>query len=200
VIIGDVRGKGLDAVLLARHVLSAFRRSAVAVPALEHVAGEVGRAIAPHLGAEDFVTAALAQITPAGQLTIVNCGHHPPLLRHCGDLQPLTDGNAALPLGLEDDFTAFTASWSPGDRLLLYTDGLVESRDAHGHFLPEGAIEAALLASGCDQALDTLMRAVDKHTGGHAHDDMALLLLEHGVPSRSSANGRLAAVPAAAAP
>ena len=50
VIIGDVRGNGLDAVLLARHVLSAFRRSAVALPAMEHVAGEVGRAIEPHLG------------------------------------------------------------------------------------------------------------------------------------------------------
>ena len=49
VIIGDVRGRGLDAILLARHVLSAFRRSAVAVPALEHVAGEVSRAIRPHL-------------------------------------------------------------------------------------------------------------------------------------------------------
>src|SRR6266567_3427332 len=200
VIIGDVRGKGLGAVLLARQVLSAFRRSAVARPAMEHVAGQVGRAIAPHLGTEDFVTAALAQITPAGELTIVNCGHHPPLLRHRGDLQPLTDGKAALPLGLEDDFTAFTATWSPGDRLLLYTDGLVESRDARGHFLPEDAIKTALLASGCDQAPDTLMRAVDKHTGGHAHDDMALLLLEHGVPTRSSANGHLAAVPAAAAP
>ena len=137
-----------SAVLLARHVLSAFRRSAVAMPAMEHVAGEVGRAIAPHLGAEDFVTAALAQITPGGELTIVNCGHHPPLLRHRGDLQPLTDGKAALPLGLEDDFTAFTATWSPGDRLLLYTDGLVESRDAHGHFLPEDAIKTALLAPG----------------------------------------------------
>ncbi len=200
VIIGDVRGKGLDAVLLARQVLSAFRRSAVAVPAMEHVAGEVGRAIKPHLGAEDFVTAALAQITPTGKLTIVNCGHHPPLLCCHGDLRPLTDGKAALPLGLEDDSTAFTVTWSPGDRLLLYTDGLVESRDAHGRFLPEDAIEAALLASDCDQALDTLMRAVDKHTGGHAHDDMALLLLEHEGPPRSSANGRSAAIPAAAAP
>jgi serine phosphatase RsbU (regulator of sigma subunit) len=85
VIIGDVRGKGLDAVLLARHVLSAFRRSAVAVPALARVAGEVGRAIAPHLGQEDSVTAALAQITATGELTVVNCGHHPPLLRHRGD-------------------------------------------------------------------------------------------------------------------
>ena len=170
------------------------------MPALEHVAGEVGRAIGPHLGQEDFVTAALAQITTTGKLTIVNCGHHPPLLRHRGDLRPLTDGKPAPPLGLADDFTAFTATWSPGDRLLLYTDGLVESRDARGHFLPEHAIATALLAPDCDQALGTLMRAVDRHTGGHAHDDMALLLLENGASVRISANGHIAAVPAAAAP
>ena len=78
--------------MLARHVLSAFRRSAVALDAMEHVAGEVGRAIAPHLGAEDFVTAALrTEFTTTGKLTIVNCGHHPPLLRHGEDLRPLTD-------------------------------------------------------------------------------------------------------------
>ena len=158
-VIGDVCGNGLDAILLARHVLSAFRRSGFATPAMEHVAGEVSRAILPHLGEEDFVTAILAQITPRGELTIVNCGHHPPLLRHGGDLQPLTGGTAALPLGLEDDFTAFTASWSPGDRLLLYTDGLVESRDQHGDFLPEDIIATALVAADCEQALDTLMTA-----------------------------------------
>jgi len=78
VIIGDVRGKGLDAILLARHVLSAFRRSAVAMPALDQVAGEVSRLIRPHLGNEDFVTAALVQLASGGELTIVNCGHHPP--------------------------------------------------------------------------------------------------------------------------
>jgi sigma-B regulation protein RsbU (phosphoserine phosphatase) len=196
VIIGDVRGNGLDAVPHAGQVLSAFRRSAVAMPTMEQVAGEVGRAIAPHLGEEDFVTAALAQITPTGELTIVNCGHHPPLLRHGDNLQPLTDGKAALPLGLEDNFTASSSTWSPGDRLLLYTDGLVESRDEHGDFLPADAIATALLASDCDQALDTLIRAVDRHTGGHAHDDMALLLLEHGASPRSGANGH----PAAAKP
>ena len=97
------------------------------MPALEQVAGEVSRAIRPHLDEEDFVTAALAQITPAGELTVVNCGHHPPPLCHRGKLRPLSGGPTALPIGLDDDFTGFTASWSPGDRLLLYTDGLVEA-------------------------------------------------------------------------
>ena len=180
VIIGDVRGKGLGAILLAGQVLSAFRRSAVAVPALEHVAGEVSRAIWPYLGEEDFVTAVLVQIAPGGELTVVNCGHHPPLLHHGGGLRTLTGSTAAPPLGLEDDFTAVTASWLPGDRLLLDTDGLVESRNQHGDFLPEDHIATALLAADCDQALDALLAAVHRHTGGHGHDDMALLLLEYG--------------------
>ena len=179
VIIGDVRGKGLGAILLAGQVLSAFRRSAVAVPALERVAGEVSRAIWPYLGEEDFVTAVLVQIAPGGELTVVNCGHHPPLLQHGGGVRPLT-GTTALPLGLEDEFTAFTTSWRCGDRLLLYTDGLVESRNQHGDFLPEDHIATALLAADCDQALDALLAAVHRHTGGHGHDDMALLLLEYG--------------------
>ena len=191
VIIGDVRGNGLATIVLARHVLSAFRRSAVAVPALEHVAGEVSKAIKPRLGEEDFVTAVLAQIAPSGELTVVNCGHHPPLLHHGGGLQPLTGTTAALPLGLEDDFTAFTARWLPGDRLLFYTDGLVESRNHHGDFLPEDQIATALLAADCDRALDTLMTAVCRHTRGHSHDDMALLLLEYGAYPRSSANEHL---------
>jgi len=194
-IIGDVRGSGLDAIRLAGQVLSAFRRTAVATPTMEQVAGEVGQAIGPHLGDEDFVTAALAQIAPTGGLTIVNCGHPPPLLRHRGNLQPLTDGKPGMPLGLDDDYTAFTASWSPGDRLLLYTDGLVESRDAHGDFLPQHQIATALAAPDCDQALDTLMTAAHRHTSGHAHDDIALLLLEHGGSARSSANGNPPAVP-----
>ena len=121
---------------------------------------------------------------------MVYCGHHPPLLRHDSGLQPLTGQTAALPLGLDDDFTTFTASWRPGDRLLLYTDGLVESRNRHGDVLPRHQIATALLAAGCDQALDALITAVHRHTGGDSHDDMALLLLEHGTNPHSSPNGQ----------
>ena len=57
--------------------------------------------------------------------------------------------------------------------------------------LPE--IAAALLAVDCDQALDTLLTAVHRHTGGHGYGDMALLLLEYDASSRGGAAGRPAA-------
>src|SRR5262249_9560453 len=160
VIIGDVRGRGLDAVLLARHVLSAFRHNAVAVSALDQLAGEISRPTRPPLAGGAFVTAVLAQIASGGELIVVTCGHHPPLLHHGGGLRPLAGQAAALPLGLDDDFTAFTASWRPGDRLLLYTDRPVESRNQNGDFLPQDPNATALLAADSDHALDAPSEAV----------------------------------------
>ena len=170
-------------------MLSAFRRSALATPRTGASGGgnQPGYPASPRRGGLRY--RGLAQIAPGGELTIVNCGHHPPLLRHGGGLQPLADGQAALPLGLDDDFTAFLTSWSPGDRLLLYTDGLVESRDQHGNFFPQEKIATALLAADCDHALDTLTTAVHRHTGGSGHDDMALLLLEQGMSALSRPTG-----------
>ena len=92
----------------------------------------------------------------------------------------------------------FTARWSPGDRLLLYTDVLVESRDQHGDLLPQDQIATALAAADCDRALDTLLTAVHRHTGGRGHDDMALLLLENGA-SPGGVKGHPAAPTAATA-
>lgn len=98
VLIGDVRGKGLDATLSAARTLGSFRHAAYAESDLAGVARYLDTALAGHLGPEDFVTAAIAEFTP-GRVTVVNCGHHPPLL--LGDpVHLITPAEPDLPLGL----------------------------------------------------------------------------------------------------
>jgi serine phosphatase RsbU (regulator of sigma subunit) len=67
-------------------------------------------------------------------------------------------------------------SLAGSDRLLLYTDGLIEARDAAGSFLPRTAIDAALRAPDAEACLDMLLESVHAHAG-RFDDDLALLLL-----------------------
>src|SRR5438034_373924 len=76
VLVGDVKGKGLEAVQLAALVLASFRASATH-PSLVELAAELDRGVRPRLGEEDFVTAVLAQFGRNGELQLVNCGHPP---------------------------------------------------------------------------------------------------------------------------
>lgn len=77
IIIGDVRGKGLDAVRLASIVLGSYRHVAFERPDLRTVVADLDRAVARSVGEEDFVTALLVE-ERGGTLTIVNCGHPAP--------------------------------------------------------------------------------------------------------------------------
>jgi hypothetical protein len=90
-IVGDVRGKGLDAVEIAADVLGVFREVAHEVYTLAEVARRIDASLArrPAAPLEEFVTAVLAEIDPAaGSLTIYNCGHPPPLVLSPGDNRP----------------------------------------------------------------------------------------------------------------
>ena len=87
-IVGDVRGKGLDAVEIAADVLGVFREVAHEVYTLAEVARRIDASLArrPAAPLEEFVTAVLAEIDPAaGSLTIYNCGHPPPRCRPAED-------------------------------------------------------------------------------------------------------------------
>jgi hypothetical protein len=94
-IVGDVRGKGLDAVEIAADVLGVFREVAHEVYTLAEVARRIDASLArrPAAPLEEFVTAVLAEIDPAaGSLTIYNCGHPPPLVLSPGENGPGENG------------------------------------------------------------------------------------------------------------
>jgi sigma-B regulation protein RsbU (phosphoserine phosphatase) len=177
-IIGDVRGKGIDAVRLASLVLGAYRHVAFERPDLRSIVADLDRAVARSVGEEDFVTAAFVE-ERGGTLTVYNCGHPAPLLLRRGRVIALEPPRTAPPLGFDPMVQARVEHLEPGDRLLLYTDGLAEARRA-GEFFPTADRAWALLGHGTvEHGLSSLESALDEWVRGQFDDDIALLLLEY---------------------
>ncbi|GLY22628.1 membrane protein [Micromonospora sp. NBRC 101691] len=189
-IIGDVRGKGLDAVRLASIVLGSYRHVAHERADLRAVVSDLDRAVARSVGDEDFVTAAVVE-ERGGTLTIVNCGHPPPLLLRRGCVIPLEPPAPAPPLGFMPVVQPRVERLEPGDRLLLFTDGLGEAR-RDGEFFPTADRAWRLLGHGTvADGLASLETALVEWVYGRLDDDIALVLMEYAGP-RSDAT---AAVP-----
>lgn len=185
--VGDVRGKGLEAVGTVAVVIGAFREAAEQEDSLEGVARRLERALARE-GArqggidpvEGFVTAVLAEIPPgAAEVRIVNRGHPEPLLLHPdGSLEVLSPTVPALPLGMDlGVWTDRADVWelAAGMTLLTYTDGLSEARDTQGDFYDPAARLRGRIFPGPEELLSALADDVRLHTGGRSTDDMALL-------------------------
>jgi hypothetical protein len=193
VIIGDVRGKGLPAVRLASVVLGAFREAAVTWLDPEQVAAACARAVGREAGPEDFVTALVLDIHPDGRLGMCSAGHHPPQLVSPDGARTLQLRSPSPPLGLAERFTTSMDHWGVGDRLLLFTDGLIEARDRQGRFFPLDKRLDLLRGGDQEAALDRLTTALGAHVGGALHDDLAVLLAERhpaSVPSVATPTGQ----------
>jgi serine phosphatase RsbU (regulator of sigma subunit) len=181
IIIGDVRGKGLDAVRLASIVLGSYRHVAYERADLRAIVADLDRAVARSVGDEDFVTAAMVE-ERGGTLTIVNCGHPVPLLLRRGQVIPLEPPAPAPPLGFMPVVRPRVERLEPGDRLLLYTDGLGEAR-RDGQFFPIAERAWRLLGHGTvGDGLASLETALVEWVHGQLDDDIALVLMEYTGP------------------
>jgi hypothetical protein len=181
IIIGDVRGKGLDAVRLASIVLGSYRHVAFERADLRAIVTDLDRAVARSVGDEDFVTAALVE-ERGGTLTIVNCGHPAPLLLRRGQVIALEPPAPAPPLGFMPVARPRVERLEPGDRLLLFTDGLGEAR-RDGEFFPTAERAWRLLGHGTvGDGLASLETALVDWVHGRLDDDIALVLLEYAGP------------------
>jgi phosphoserine phosphatase RsbU/P len=177
-LVGDVRGKGLDAVRLAGVVLGSFRDAAQDRPDLAQVTAALDRSVTRAIGPEDFVTAVLVQVLSDGSAIVVNCGHPAPLLVRGGRATELDPPEPAPPLGLGPRPEPLRLRLALGDRVLLYTDGASEARARGGFFPLQAAAAFALVSADLEAGLESLWAELQRHVAGQLHDDVALLLIE----------------------
>ncbi|QKG21871.1 SpoIIE family protein phosphatase [Actinomadura verrucosospora] len=129
VVLGDVMGKGVLAAAIMGRVRNALRALALTDPRPAAVLSGLDRLFSATEDAEQFTTVAYLVIDPAsGQGLYTSAGHPPPLLLPAGRPPGLSDVEAGTPLGWPSHRQQASFSLSPGDTVVLYSDGLVENR------------------------------------------------------------------------
>ncbi|TWG92494.1 serine phosphatase RsbU (regulator of sigma subunit) [Nocardioides sp. J9] len=186
ILVGDVRGKGIEAAETAATVLGAFKHAASRAPDLATLAATLDRAVSLVIDEEDFVTALLVEVDGA-ELRVASCGHHPPLHITDGTGTDLDTGEPSPPLGFAVEPETRSHPFPAGSRVLLYTDGLIEARNDSGDFFDLDAAHQVLAAGTPDDALDAIVQRVTAHAGHWLEDDIALVLIENLGDSRAAA-------------
>lgn len=159
-LLGDVSGKGVAASMLAAQLHGTFRALYPLGLDLAALVERVNGLIAASTLPTHYATLAAARGTDSGDLELAVAGHPPPLLLSGGHVTPLDA--TALPIGLFGAIEVAThrVRLRPGDRLLLYSDGVTEAADQdgveygrqrlerwladHAHFGPRDLVAAAL--------------------------------------------------------
>ncbi|MEU1200487.1 PP2C family protein-serine/threonine phosphatase [Streptomyces sp. NPDC005813] len=192
-LIGDVRGSGLGAVDNAALLLGAFRAAAHRQATLPRLAVHLDAAFRWDAGQwrgeteqdtdEDFATATLLDVPDQEAVVhLISCGHPPPLLLRGRNVTTVAARASHLPIGLgglcdPDDYDVETFPFEVGDLLLLYTDGVVEARNADGVFYPF----AERLLKWCEEDPEDLLRLLQDdllaHVHGHLDDDAAVVAI-----------------------
>jgi hypothetical protein len=181
----DSVGHGLPAAVLASVAVSAYRHARRNMLDLPDIAVEINAAIATQFGASQFATAVIARLDiDTGRLRWINAGHPDPLIVRGSSLVQPPRCPPSRPLGLQDSKPPCCETrLEPGDRLVLYTDGITEARSPAGEFFGEQRLAdfisaAAAAGNPAPETVRRLMRHVLSHQAGQLQDDASIVVLE----------------------
>ena len=144
--LGDVAGKGSPAALLMALLLAALRTLVEERLDAPTLVARLNVQICRHSPASRFITLVYAIYDPAtGQITYVNAGQNPPLIRRAdGRIERLTGTGIALGLFEHSEYGHAETHLAPGDLLVFYSDGITEAEDPAGQPLEETGLEAVI--------------------------------------------------------
>jgi len=180
--IADVAGKGLPAALLMSNLQAAVR--GLASPSLppDGLCARLNSLVWHNTGSDRFITFFYAQLDgPARLLSYSNAGHNAPILLHRdGSHERLRAGGGVLGIFPNQKFAVGAAQLAPGDRVLLFTDGVTEACDAAGEEFGEARLLRLLRehrSASASLLQKTILASASEFSRGHWHDDATLLVL-----------------------
>ncbi|GAB4110937.1 MAG: hypothetical protein Kow001_12040 [Acidobacteriota bacterium] len=189
-VVADVAGKSVPAALLMATFQASLHALAGPASSLCDLVSRMNRsACTRSMGGQRFTTAFFAELAPrTGRMLFINAGHNYPFLRRAdGSIHTLTAGGLPLGIQAEAEYVCGELVMEEGDRLLVYTDGLVEAVDGRDEEFGEARLRSLLETAGTASAagfLVTVRQAVDRHVGeARQYDDMTWLVVRRAVPA-----------------
>ena len=181
-IIGDVSGKGIAAALLMANLQAALRsQSALAFDQPEALLRSVNRLFYDNTAENAFASLLFADYDDATRrLRYVNCGHLSGLLlRSNGNVDQLESTSTLLGLFRDWECSVREQQLSPGDVLVLYTDGITEATDLRGEEFGEQYLIESLRQHrelSCQALLSTIVDGVRQFSAQEQHDDITAIV------------------------
>ncbi|ABF43657.1 serine phosphatase [Candidatus Koribacter versatilis Ellin345] len=182
--IADVSGHGLPAALVASMLKTALSIESRVTTRPAELLAELNRAFCGQSHGQ-YITAAFAVLDPQAQSLSYAAAGHPPLLlwRSSSGTLDAVEQNG-LPLGILPiaEYSEVTVPFARGDRLAMYTDGIVESENVAEEEFGSERLSAILKDSNgsAGELLGTVITAVERWRGQREQsDDLTLLIVEH---------------------
>ena len=183
-VVADVSGKGVSSALLASLLEGALIAASDHPGVLARRMDRLNKFLLERTAGEKYATIFYALLEAAGRLSYVNAAHCPPLVLRDGAEIAELDATG-LPVGLVEGvhFEVAERQLAPGDKVIIYTDGVTEAQDPGGAFFGKKRLrELAVAHAGgtCREIHDAIQSAVAVFTEGAAqYDDITLVVLEY---------------------
>ncbi|MFF3127448.1 PP2C family protein-serine/threonine phosphatase [Streptomyces sp. NPDC057908] len=185
----DAMGHGLDAATMATVAIGAYRHARRVFIGLAEKYAVMDDAISRQFGPDHFVTAQLMHVNIAtGEMALVNAGHPAPLLIRDGRVVRQLESATTLPIGFGGEMPRIREhTLQQGDRVLCYTDGIIEEHVNGGEQFGEERLIRCVNRLGEEPSqglradLRRLSHALKRERHGRTSDDATLFMIEwHG--------------------
>jgi serine phosphatase RsbU (regulator of sigma subunit) len=183
ILVADVSGHGVPAALIASMIKVATQSVVACAPAPQEVLRELNRILTGQ-PRDQFVTAAYLFIDTENHRALYSAAGHPPLL-HSRNMKLERIESNGLVLGVmpESDYPLYEMSIRPGDRFLLYTDGVIEAENASGVPFGDCQLDQVILNNvkrPCPELVDRMLLEIRRWQPASTaqQDDITLIVID----------------------